>query len=227
MSTLSFRRVWLGAICVLAAWIFLSAYNEAKAKLRISAVWPYVGRVEITNDGPSQIPFTGIQITTSDLSHPNQTGFVGVQNPFDFLAPNEILVLQDSNSSFGGCLSPMCKFSVDPDAIGVTIPNSGWPYSIGVTTGGTLESYFQFAFQDVSTEGFSSDLASIASSAGIWTNPNDFFRFPPSHAEITSNFNPTGPGSYRSGPFPEPATTSLIVVLVATITLQRGVFGRN
>jgi hypothetical protein len=193
-----------------------------QAQLRISAVWPHAGTIEITNMGASGVPLFLTQISTSDITHPNRTGTFTLQD--GALDPYQTLVLVDDTNSFHNCLGGLnCKF-VDPDALGVTVPPPGGssPYSIGVSVNGILNAFFQFKWSGGSTTGFTSNAASAATALGMWTNPSDFFVFSSGHAVIGPNTNnPTGPSSFVGSIFPEPTSGALVAVILAAATLFR------
>lgn len=226
MSTLSFRCVWLGAVCVSTGLTCLAISGKSQAQLRISAVWPYWGLVEIVNTGQSPIALSQIQILTSDLSHPNRTSFT--LGTAGFLESNHELVLSSTDTH--GCVTNFGCIFVDPAATGfpgfpetfVSAPDAVGPYSIGVTVGGTIHAFFQFTALNSLPADFSSQAATMATNAGIWTNPNDSFRFWSGHAVISpTTRDPKGPGDFAGSVLPEPSSLSLLTIVAIFGSMRR------
>jgi hypothetical protein len=175
MTTDCPHRFWIAAAFYAAVVMLIIPAKAQGNRLRISAVWPHAGRVDITNYAAS-VALAGMQISTSDISHPNQSRTFTASH--GSLGHNQTLVIVDDDSSFNHCPSGFgnCKF-VDPDTLGITVPTANGPYSVGFGPFGSLSTFFQYVGSFGSTTGFTSSAATTASSLGMWTNPSVFSPF--------------------------------------------------
>jgi hypothetical protein len=206
---ISYKSVVARAMALIALTSVWAGENASAAPF-IRLIWARAGAIELGDANMGSLTTWSIRTTDTDES---------LKNTSLAALPAFTTTLSFSDEFGGFDLS-----TLDGDVI-TRLPHDldagTWAYGIGLYEGIWLRSYAQVRLAGSTATVQHSSMAEFATSLGLWTSPDDYIEFDPSHAVLIASGPATGPTSFHGEPMPEPSSFALSALALLGVQFTR------